>query len=76
MGGLRQPACAAGSQLPFHGQKQARARLHARLRTCNALDPRLLRFLYRFPIPAGLKQTAFSVLVQMLIVYFKRQNAA
>lgn len=74
-------ACANLHVLPDHSflstaKKQARARLHARLRTCNALDPRLLRFLYRFPIPAGLKQTAFSVLVQMLIVYFKRQNAA
>ena len=76
MGGLRQPACAAGSQLPFHGQKAGACTPACRLRTCNALDPRLLRFLYRFPIPAGLKQTAFSVLVQMLIVYFKRQNAA
>ncbi len=56
-------------------RKQARARLHARLRTCAVLDTRLLRFLYRFPMPEGIKRAAFGTLVWALILYFRRQAA-
>lgn len=57
-------------------RKRSRARLHARLRTCDALDTRLLRFLYRFPMPERIKQAAFGTLVRALILYFRRQNTA
>lgn len=72
-------SCANLHVLPDRGflstaRKQARARLHARLRTCDTLDARLLRFLYRFPLPEAVKKAAFSTLVQALIIYFRRQN--
>lgn len=65
--------------LPDHGflsaaRGQARARLHAGLRGCDALDTRLLRFLYRFPLPGAVKKAAFGLLVQALIVYFRKQT--
>lgn len=73
--------CANLHVLPDRGflsaaRKQARAQLHARLRGCGMLDPRLLRYLYRFPLPGAVKKAAFGTLVQALIVYFRRQKMA
>lgn len=59
---------------PAAARKQARAPLHARLGGCDALDPRLLRYLYRFPLPGVVKKAAFGVLVRALIIYFRRQT--
>lgn len=72
-------ACANLHILPDRGflsaaRRQARARLHARLHGCDPLDTRLLRYLYRFPLPGAVKKAAFGMLVRALIVYFRRQT--